>query len=254
MLVKSQVKYIQSLGQKKFRDEEGVFVVEGPKMVKEMLKAQNTRPVHIYALKEWIEDNRQALPGIAPEKITELKEPELERLSSLATPNQVLGVFKKPSFKAALINQTITLALDGIQDPGNLGTIIRIADWFGIPQVVCSPDSADAFNNKTIQSTMGSITRVQVLYEDLEKLIGDYPDLPVYAAALEGKNLYDTAGVAPIRRGMILIGNESKGIRPSLLKMSAHPVTIPRIGEAESLNAAVATGIIVSHLLRNNYA
>lgn len=247
MLVKSQVKYIQSLGQKKFRDTEGVFVVEGPKMVKELLNAPNTHPVQIYALRAWIEDNSRNLPAPVRQVVTELKEPDLERLSSLTTPNQVVAVFAKPSFPAPAIGTTVSLLLDSIQDPGNLGTIIRIADWFGIPQVLCSPDSADAFNSKTVQSTMGSITRVQVIYEDLEKTIREYPDLPVYAAALEGEDLYRTA---TIRKGIILIGNESRGIRPALLELSGHPVTIPRIGQAESLNAAVATGIILSHLVR----
>jgi TrmH family RNA methyltransferase len=244
MLVKSQVKYIQSLGQKKFRDEEGAFIAEGPKIVKELLTAANIRPLHIYALKEWIGDNRQELSSLA-DRLIEVKEPELERLSSLTTPNQVVAVFEKPSFTAPDMEHTVSLLLDGIPDPGNLGTIIRIADWFGIPQIICSPDSADVFNSKTVQSTMGSITRVRVLYMELEDVIRKAA-IPVYAAALEGRSLYK---MEKIDRGMILIGNESKGIRPALLNMEIQRVTIPRIGQAESLNAAVATGIIVTHLV-----
>ncbi|HEY4060923.1 MAG TPA: RNA methyltransferase [Puia sp.] len=233
-ITKSQVKYIQSLGHKKFRDQEGVFVVEGPKTVEELLNAPNMRTVAVYATKEW--------KGAA----TEVSDSELERLSSLSTPNQVLAVFEKPSFPPPVFNNTISLVLDGIQDPGNLGTIVRIADWFGIPRVWCSRDSADVFSAKAVQSTMGSIGRVQVLYGDPGELIRDHPALPVYAAVLEGKDLY---GQKRIREGLIVIGNESRGIRSGWLAPSAHALTIPRIGQAESLNAAVATGIILSHLV-----
>jgi RNA methyltransferase, TrmH family len=247
MLVKSQVKYIQSLGQKKFRDQEGVFIVEGPKIVKELLDAPNTRPRFIYAVKEWLEAGREWLPTTAASCITELKEGELERISSLVTPNQVLAVLERPSFPVPVFNDTVSLLLDGIQDPGNLGTIVRIADWFGLRQVVCSRDCADIFNSKAVQSTMGSITRVQVIYGDPEEVIRLYPGLPVFAAVLEGKNLYETEHIS---KGLVMIGNESRGIRPELLEKATHRITIPRKGQAESLNAAVATGIILSHLVK----
>ena len=237
MLAKSQVKYIQSLGQKKFRDQEGAFVVEGPKMVKELLAAPSLDLVTLVGVVSF----REA--GIP---FTEVKESELQRISSLSTPNQVLAVFRKPVFEEPRFEDGINLVLDGIQDPGNLGTIVRIADWFGIRRVVCTPDSADVFNPKATQSTMGSIGRIQVLYEDPMVLMERYPDLPVYTAVLEGKSIYGqrTAG-----KGWIVIGNESKGIRGELLQRATHPITIPRIGQAESLNAAVATGIILSHLV-----
>jgi len=245
MLVKSQIKYIQSLGQKKFRDEEGAFIAEGPKMVDELLKAPNTRPLGVYATEEWLEANR-GWPYRAPAPpVTELKKGELERISGLTTPNQVLAVFNKPLFAAPVYEEGITLLLDNIQDPGNLGTIIRIADWFGVRQILCSPDSADAFNAKTVQSTMGSISRVQVLYGDLGEAIKSQAGLPVFAAALEGEDLYK---MERIGKGVILVGNESKGIHPALLEQVRRRITIPRIGGAESLNAAVATGIILSHL------
>ena len=245
MLVKSQVKYIQSLGQKKFRDQEGVFIVEGPKMVGELLGAPNIELRQIYAVREWLEATSPRPSGISS-LITELKEGELERISALSTPNQVLAVFARPSFPPPVFEKTVSLLLDGIQDPGNLGTIVRIADWFGLRQVVCSRDCADIFNAKTVQSTMGSISRIQVVYADPEELIRLHPALPVYAAVLEGKNLYDTA---PASEGLIMIGNESRGIRPELLQRATHRITIPRKGQAESLNAAVATGIILSHLV-----
>ncbi|MHA4807650.1 TrmH family RNA methyltransferase [Flavitalea flava] len=246
MLVKSQVKYIQSLGQKKFRDEEGVFIAEGPKIIQELLANSNTRPRQIFALKGWLEEHAAALSGMAAAGIHELKEKELERISSLTTPNQVLAVFEKPVFPSSAGEDGIILLLDGLQDPGNLGTIVRIADWFGIGKVICSMDCADLYNNKTVQSTMASIIRVPVSYGDLEKRILEYDKgLPVFAAALEGKNLYS---IGRIEKGMIVIGNESRGIRKELLARIPALITIPRKGQAESLNAAVATGIILSHL------
>jgi TrmH family RNA methyltransferase len=249
MLVKSQVKYIQSLGQKKFRDQEGVFVAEGPKLVKELLIAPNLQPKHIYATKQWLDDKDHGaqIAGLSPSAITILREGELERISFLATPNQVLAVFGKPRFSPPEFDRSISLLLDGIQDPGNLGAIIRIADWFGIRLVVGSVDCADPFNAKTVQATMGSISRVNVIAEDLEQLIARNPGLPVYAAVLQGESVYT---VPPPAKGMIVIGNESRGIRRELLEQIQHPITIPRIGGAESLNAAVATGIILSHLVR----
>src|SRR5579872_2690357 len=180
MLVKSQVKYIQSLGQKKFRDQEGAFVAEGPKLVDELLKSSNIRLLHIYATKEWLEDKHEAswANGSPAPVINTLREGELERISGLATPNQVLAVCCKPVFGPPSFPDSVSLLLDGIQDPGNMGTIVRIADWFGISQVACSPDSADIFNAKAVQSTMGSISRVQVLYMDPETLIAQNPGLP----------------------------------------------------------------------------
>ena len=136
--------------------------------------------------------------------------------------------------------------LDTIQDPGNLGTIVRCADWFGVQQIICSRDCVDLYNPKVVQSTMGSISRVQVVYEDLSTFIHDHSPIPVYAATLKGN---DVSKLPTITEGIILIGNESKGIEPELLSMVSHHITIPRKGNAESLNAAVATGIILSHLV-----
>ena len=240
-VTKSQVKYIQSLAHKKFRDIEGVFAVEGPKITRELLQASNLRPRAVYGLPAWIRE----LPASLRSAVTEIDEAGLERLSLLTTPNQVVAVFEKPGFPAPVLDRGVLLALDGIQDPGNLGTIVRLADWFGIPTIVCSADSADVYNPKTIQATMGSIARVQVLYADLAKPIED-SGLPVFAALLDGEALY---GTGKIDQGWILIGNESKGIRPELQLLATKRVTIPRTGHAESLNAAVATGIILSHLV-----
>ncbi len=251
MLVKSQVKYIQSLGQKKFRDQEDVFVAEGPKIVNELLMAPNLSLVALYAEREWLDRQHARLSAFSPQQLVEVKGSELERISSLATPNQVLAVFRQPVFAGPgwEPGNGITLLLDNIQDPGNLGTIIRIGDWFGVRHMVCSPDSADAFGAKTIQSTMGSISRVRVSYEDPEAFITRFAALPVHAAALDGESIYT---MERISKGIIVIGNESKGIRESLLRKISHHITIPRIGEAESLNAAVAAGIILSHLIRTS--
>jgi RNA methyltransferase, TrmH family len=242
MLIKSEVKYIQSLSHKKLRDSEGVFVAEGPKLINELLSTG--LPVQqLYAVKEWIEGHRLPMTG----SITEISQSELERISGLQTPNQVLGIFKKPAFTANKpVRNTLSLMLDTIQDPGNMGTIIRCADWFGISQIFCSPDCADAYNPKVVQASMGSITRVQVWYGSLTQLLAEAPDVPTYAAVLNGTDLRT---LAPIKEGIIIIGNESKGVSDGVLALTRNRITIPRHGKAESLNAAVATGIILSHLV-----
>src|ERR1035438_5738121 len=191
MLVKSQAKYIQSLSQKKFRDEENAFVAEGPKIINELLSTANVELLHLYALRNWINDNAKLIASVPSNKITEIKEIEIERISFLQTPNQALAVFKKPFFGKPSFENKITLLLDGIQDPGNLGTIVRTADWFGIENIICSKESADVFNPKTVQSTMGSIARVQVKYEDLKIFLDTYSCIAVYAASLKGKNLFE---------------------------------------------------------------
>jgi TrmH family RNA methyltransferase len=256
LITKSQVKYIQSLGHKKFRDAEGVFVVEGPKITGELLLAPNMRLRAAYGLREWIAALPASLRGTIDERasgslggaqgIIEIGPAELQRLSALTTPNQVVAVFEKPVFPEPLWTTGLYLVLDGLQDPGNLGTIVRLADWFGVDGVLCSADSADVFNPKAVQSTMASVGRVPVWYGEVEPVIRSAAGMPVWAALLQGESLY---GQARIRRGFIVIGNESKGIGPSLQQLATHRITIPRIGQAESLNAAVATGIILSHLV-----
>jgi len=240
MLSKNELKYIQSLCQKKQRQQERLFIVEGTKLVEELLPAQY-RVRRIYALPVWAEKHGTL------NNLTIITEEELEKISNLQSPNQVLAVVEQPDLggKPVLENQ-ITLVLDNIQDPGNLGTIIRIADWFGIHQIVASMDTAELYNPKVIQSTMGSFARVQVWYQSLPQLLQTVT-VPVYGALLNGKDMYQEA---PLKEGILVIGNESKGICEELLPFISHPIAIPRIGGAESLNAAVATGIIVSHLTR----
>ena len=241
MLIKSQVKYIQSLSHKKLRDSEGVFVAEGPKLINELLSAR--LPLQqLYAVKDWIDTQDQQLAG----SVTEISQSELERISLLQTPNQVLGIFTKPVFTANRpARNTLSLMLDTIQDPGNLGTIIRCADWFGISHIFCSTDCADAYNPKVVQATMGSIARVQVVYGELTAMLEQEPALPTYAAVLNGTDLRK---LPPIQEGIIIIGNESKGVSENVLALCRNRITIPRHGQAESLNAAVATGIILSHI------
>ena len=242
MIVKSKVKYINSLGDKKLRDADKVFIAEGPKIINELLGEPLMEPKEIFALKEWIQQNKNlSLP------VTEIDDIMLERLSFLSSPNQVIGLFAIPGLSPLSLKNKVSIIADGIQDPGNLGTIVRCADWFGVEQVVCSKDSADIYNPKAVQSTMGSIARVKVYYEDLHPLLSQNKNqVKIYAATLNGT---DIKKIKPLSEGTLIIGNESKGIASSLLSLVDEKITITRRGKAESLNAAVATGIILSHLL-----
>ncbi len=248
MITKSQVKYIQSLGQKKVRDEEAVFIAEGPKIINELLGAVPSSLQVLYATSSWLETNSILLKQVAMANITLVSEAELQRFSLMEAPNEVIAVFRKPVYKNALsVRNKIMLMLDGIQDPGNLGTIIRTADWFGVNQLICSLDCADAFAPKVVQSTMGSIIRVRLLYTDLETWIRQNTNAILMAAALNGTSIYE---MKIVDEAVIVIGNESKGIRKEILDHCKEKLTIPRKGEAESLNAAVATGIILSKLIQ----
>lgn len=241
MLTKSQIKYIQSLGHKKHRDAEGLFLAEGPKIVGEWLQEPGLRLQTIYGTQQWI-DQQDHLA--APVQV--VTEDELTKISQLQTPNQVLAVVYQQTHPAALAaTSSLILALDTIQDPGNLGTIIRIADWFGIKAIVCSPECADIYNPKVVQSTMGSLARVKVLYADLVEWIESQPGCRIYAAALEGQ---DVGKMDALKAGVLVIGNESKGISERVMAKVNVRITIPRKGKAESLNAAVATGILLSKL------
>ena len=243
MLGKSKVKYIQSLGQKKLRDEEGLFIAEGPKIIPELLASADTHIQEMYALREWLDEHAAKIKDI---EVTEVSEIELGRISQLSTPNQVLAVVKK--FEPPVIDArgTVSLMLDGIQDPGNVGTIVRIADWFGLGQVICSRDCADIYNPKVVQATMGSIARIKVLYTDLAEWLDLQQGINIYAASLDGE---DIATIKKITQGIIVIGNESKGISAEIMNKTSNKITIPRKGHAESLNAAVAAGIILSHIV-----
>lgn len=243
MLTKTEAKYIQSLSQKKFRDEEGVYIIEGPKIMAEALASIQVKIVKIYALEEWVAAHPKIGTNLIVQVVTEA---ELHKISQLKTPNQVLAIARQAEISLLSFNENLlSLALDGIQDPGNLGTIIRIADWFGVQQIICSNDCVDCFNIKVVQSTMGSIFRVQLFYTDLKLWINQHPGIVLYGAALNGNPLQ---GFSKIKKGIIVIGNESQGIREDVMQKITQKITIEKLGEAESLNAAVATGIILSHL------
>ncbi|MBV9987274.1 MAG: RNA methyltransferase [Chitinophagaceae bacterium] len=240
MLSKNEAKYIQSLSRKKQRQEERLFIAEGVKLGDELLRS-DYRLRKIYATADWIAEH----PGV---EATELSDDELARISNLPAANQVLIVAEQYlPFKAPQLAGQLSLVLDGIQDPGNFGTMIRIADWFGIREIIAGDDTVELYNPKVVQATMGSFTRVNVHYMSLQPLLAAN-ELPVYGAVLDGKSIY---GTAPAGEGLLLIGNEGKGISEALLPFITYPVTIPRIGGAESLNAAVAAGIIVAQLKRS---
>ena len=242
MLSKNKIKFIQSLQRKKQRKAEGLFLLEGDKMANEAL--QQAEVEHIYALEDWIETHKTTIrsKNIPFEIITER---ELKAISVLKTPNKVLLIMKQFTHKLETISQLkgYALYLDQIQDPGNMGTILRNADWFGIQYVFCSEGCADIYNSKVIQASMGAIFRIKVINMELIDFLETNRDIPVYGTVLEGDNLYE---LEPAQNGLIVIGNEGRGISPDIQNLLTHKVTIPRgkNGGAESLNAAVASGIV----------
>jgi TrmH family RNA methyltransferase len=247
MLSKKIVKYIQSLSHKKFRDEEGVFVAEGPKVVSEFLSAEIIECKIICAGKDWLFENQILLKNINPANIFETDEHWLKSISLLKTPNKVVAVFtKKPTVENQNLHGRISLMLDDLQDPGNMGTIIRIADWFGVENIICSEHSVDRYNPKVVQSTMGSLLRVNVIYTDLKIFMKKNKQIAFYAASLSGVSVFK---LPKITEGIFLIGNESKGLGEEILKSASQKITIPKAGHAESLNAAVAAGIILSQVV-----
>ena len=239
MLTKNELKDIQSLCHKKQRDERGLFVAEGPKMAEELLNS-NFEINQLYATKTYLEKHESFN---CPAK--EVTEDELQKMSNLTHANQVLLVAKQKEIEhIPNAENRITLLLDAIQDPGNMGTIIRIADWFGVNQIVCTIDCVELYNPKVVQSTMGSISRVDVWYMNVSEWLS-HINVPVFGAMLNGNNIYS---VKKIDEGILVIGNEGKGISEEIKSFITDAVTIPKLGGAESLNAAVATGIILGAL------
>ena len=240
MLSKNQLKLITSLQQKKFRLSHQLFFAEGIKVIQELL-ASNFELNHLYTTQNDFEE-------VLNEKKTLITETELKKITALSTPNSCLAVFKIPNEKK--INESgILLALDSIRDPGNLGTILRLCDWFGINQIVCSRDAVDIYNPKVVQATMGSLARVHVNYMDLEDFIANTA-LPVFGTFLNGENIYKTK--LP-QEGIIVMGNEANGISVELEKSIKNRLSIPRFGslqKTESLNVATATAIILSEFKR----
>ncbi len=245
MLSKAYTKYIQSLHHKKFRDTEGEFIAEGSKVVMELLQSQTFVCVQVIGLADWMHENEPLIRKFYTGPLQVVVLFELEKASALSTPNQVLAIFKKAKGLNIVLKNSITLVLDTIQDPGNLGTIIRIADWFGVKNIICSENCTDMYNPKVVQSTMGSLGRVGVFYTNIAVWLQKNKEINIYAAALNGKNISELKGLT---EGIIVIGNESKGISDEIMQLCTQKITIPKIGAAESLNAAVATGIILSHV------
>ena len=246
MISKTYTKYIQSLHEKKFRDIENAFIAEGSKVVMDFLTSSKIVCERLLATAEWLKENEQQIRKYPHVQLEVVEDFELDKISALSTPNKVLGVFKKIIEGPINPKDTITLVLDTIQDPGNLGTIIRIADWFGIQSIICSENSADRYNPKVVQSTMGSLARVEIIYTNLADWLLKYKDIKIFATALDGVGLQSIKG---LKEAIIIIGNESKGISAEILEIANEKLTIPKVGGAESLNAAVATGIILSHII-----
>jgi TrmH family RNA methyltransferase len=242
MVSKNQIKLISSLQQKKIRKQAQLFFVEGIKGVQELLDSN-------FELHELFTTKADFL-SIDKSKVHAITEAELKKMSALATPNSCLAVFKIPKAVSTVQNGLI-LALDDVRDPGNLGTIIRLCDWFGIKTLFCSEESVDVYNPKVVQATMGSISRVNVVYGDLTQFLSE-TQLPIFGTFMDGKNIYKATLPS---EGIIVMGNEAKGISKTIESLVSERIAIPRFGDlqtTESLNVATATAIILSEFKRNS--
>ena len=249
-ITKAQVKLIRSLQQKKFRDELGLFVAEGEKCVDELRKGFEL----VYLVR-----NEGAKDLRSEGEVLLASAKEIEQMSGLRTPQGVIGVFKKRSASRYSVSETVgtpsgeaglTLALDGIQDPGNLGTIIRTCDWFGVHDIVCSTNTADCYNPKVVQATMGALARVRIHYVNLPAWLNEQ-NVPIYGTLLEGKNMYE---VLSAQRSIIIMGNEGNGISSEVRGLITHPIRIPSFPAdaetSESLNVSIATAIVLAEFRR----
>ena len=251
-LSKNKLKYLRSLKLKKFRQKYNNFIVEGDKIVSELLQSESLEIEGIFAREEWIESNSHLLYTYT--SITHVaSEPDLKTITLFNTPSQVYVIVRRPqtSISNNFLTDSFVLFLDDIQDPGNLGTILRIADWFGISTVICSPNCVDIYNHKVIQASMGAFLRVNIVSSSFEDIYKNHPDLPYYGTVLAGNNLFEEKFN---EKGIVVIGNEGNGISKEILKKLTHQISIPKgkNGGAESLNAAVATGIVCSVLSQRN--
>lgn len=251
---KNQAKRIRALGRKKERQEAGQFVAEGSKLVLELIKSP-LKVLEIWAQKDWLTEHSEALKYFPSSSIVPVNTSEMERLTLLSHASPVLAVLAIPEINASKTVEPITdfvMALDRVSDPGNLGTLLRLADWFGISQVVCSPETVDVYNPKVVQATMGSLARVNVSYHPL----GDWlrqcrdqqPDVAICGAVMNGTGLYKSKIDFP---AVLVMGSESHGLAPELEKWLTHRLTIPSFGGAESLNVATAAAIICAEMRRS---
>ena len=238
---KNQLKLITSLSQKKYRQKHDLFIAEGVKVLNELLNS--TFEIEILFCTDDFET------AISENKIVRISETELKRVSTLKSPNKALGIFKIPKGKAVQ-NSGLTIALDAINDPGNLGTIIRLCDWFGVTQLVCSKDTVDCYNQKVVQASMGSLTRVSIHYTDLENYITK-SNLDTFIADMDGENVYK---MKLPKEGILIMGNEANGVSEEIKSLLQHKISVPRFGETqetESLNVATATAILLSEFKRS---
>ncbi len=251
MLSKNQIKFVKALELKKNRRREGLFVAEGPKVCMDLIQA-GFLPHSIYATADFIANYKNERTIFA-DKQQLITDEELQRISFLQHPQEILAVFHIPTqMSITPNNESLALALDGVQDPGNLGTIIRIADWFGISTLYCSPDTVDVYNPKVVQATMGSLAHVPIIYGDLSTLFDSLPsDYPIYGTLLDGNDIYQQE-LTPY--GIIIMGNEGNGISHNVRRMVNRKLLIPNFNNnnetAESLNVAIATAITCSEFRR----
>ncbi len=250
MLSRGDIKWLQSLHQKKFRQKYNKFLVEGDKIGRELLQHSNWKIHAVYALDSWLETNH-ADWNVPEDQLFKVSLTDLQRISTLSTPQPLVIVAEMPEPEqlGPELRQSWSLYLDGVQDPGNVGTILRIADWFGLPYVFCGPGTAEVYNPKVIQASMGAFLRIKTLDISLLQLQETIPGIPVAGAVLEGDNLYQAS--LP-EAGILVVGNESKGISPENQPLLTQKWTIPKPpgGGAESLNVSVATGIVCAWLRR----
>ena len=248
MISKSRVKLINSLSQKKYRDETGLFVAEGTKLISDLVTV--FRCTLLVATTDWLRMNH-SIPAL---ETLEVDDNELHKISNQKSPQGALAVFEKPVYavNGQELSQKLSLALDEVQDPGNLGTIIRIADWFGISDIFCSENSADAFSPKTVQATMGALARVRVHTVNLADFLKTYQaEIPVYGTFMNGENIYSKTLT---QNGIIVMGNEGNGISPEIEKLVSERLLIPNfpVGRvtSESLNVGVATALVCGEFRR----
>lgn len=244
MATNLQIKFIKSLQLKKNRTEHRMYVCEGEKIVEELLNSKSEEIASIFANEEWISSHPQTHIELVP-----TSQKEMEKMTSLSSPSPVLALMKMRTNKAKnILQQPLYIYLDRIADPGNLGTIIRTADWYGLRQIFLSPQSVDSYSHKVIQSTMGSHARVECLEIDFKDILQLYTFSEIYATAMQGESIDDTK---PKSNSLLVLGSESHGITESIFAQSTRRVTIPRLGGAESLNVSVATGIILHSWIKS---
>jgi len=248
MLSKSTISLLKSLQQKKFRIEHGLFLVEGYKSVIDFANSAY-QIVTIYHT-NGIDPKLLKLSGKI--NFSEISLTDLEKISSLRSPQEIIALVKMPEWpvlNASELKGKFSIALDSVQDPGNMGTIIRTADWFGIQHIICSTDTVDVYNPKVVQATMGSLAHVNVYYVELTEFLSSI-NIPIFGALLDGSNIYKMEFGT---EGVVIMGNEGNGLRPELIKLVQKAVTIPRSGNAESLNVGIATAIFCSEIKRNSF-